>query len=170
MQVIFTNFPDKLTLNFPQNIVHQIFHEMSNILYIPDFPIFPQIFQIFQILRRFSSQWIFPQIFRSCTGSADFPDFPDCGKFPQIFRVKFSRFSALQDPPDFPQIFRLPDFPPVRQQVKFSAQKKGLDFSSPFLINNLPPVLPEFFLPNSALPHSMPVWAFWRILFLQILH
>ena len=127
MQAFFANFPNKLTLNFPQNIVHQIFHEMSNILYIPDFPVnsdfppdfpdFPDSPQIFQFFRRFSSQWIFPQIFRSCTGSADFPDFPDCGNFPQIFRVKFSRFSALQDPPDFPVN---PDFPLAAELARFS--------------------------------------------------
>ena len=155
MQAFFANFPNKLTLNFPQNIVHQIFHRMSNILYIPDFP-------------------DFPQIFRSRTGSADFPDFPYCGNFPQIFRVKFSRFSArfsaLRDPPDFPLIFPLARFSASPPACQVFRTKKGLDFSSPFLINNLPPVLPEFFLPNSALPHSMPVWAFWRILFLQILH
>ena len=144
MQAFFANFPNKLTLNFPQNIVHQIFHKMSNILYIfrfsrfsADFPIFPQIFQIF---RRFSSQWIFPQIFRSCTGSADFPDFPDCGNFPQIFRVKFSRFSArfsaLQDPPDFPQIFPLARFsasPPASQV--FRTKKRTGNF----------PALPDHF-------------------------
>ena len=43
--------------------------------------------------------------------SADFPDFPCSGNYPQIFRVKFSRFSArfsaLHDPPDFPLIFPL---------------------------------------------------------------
>ena len=91
----------------------------------PDFPwnvkytLHFRIFQIFQILRRFSSQWIFPQIFRSRTGSADFPY---CGNFPQIFRVKFSRFSArfsaLRDPPDFPLIFPLARFsasPPACQ-------------------------------------------------------
>ena len=160
MQAFFENFPNKLTLNFPQNIVHQIFHEMSNILYIFRFSRFSNFsadFPVNGFFRRFSA----------AVQDPDFPDFPDCGNFPQIFRVKFSRFSMFW----IFQIFRLlPDFPPVRQQVKFSAQKKGLDFSSPFLINNLPPVLPEFFLPNSALPHSMPVWAFWRILFLQILH
>ena len=159
MQAFFANFPNKLTLIFPQNIVRQIFHEMSNILYIPDFPDSPQIFQSmdfsadspqlyrirrfsrFSILRKLSADFlrqvfqIFRQIFRF-TGSARFSaDFSAC----QIFRQSASMSS-------FPH-------------------KKGLDFSSPFLINNLPPVLPEFFLPNSALPHSMPVWAFWRILF-----
>ena len=155
MQAIFANFPNKLTLIFPQNIVRQIFHEMSNILYI----------------FRFSSQSRFSRF------SADFPVNGFSADSPQLYRIRrFSRFSA-DFPPDFPlyrirqifrrfrRFFRLPGFPPFRQQVKFSAQKKGLDFSSPFLINNLPPVLPEFFLPNSALPHSMPVWAFWRILF-----
>ena len=124
MQAFFANFPNKLALNFPHNIVHQIFHKMSNILYISrfqvnpdfllDFPDFPDSPQIFQSMN-------FPQILRSCTGS------------------RFSRFSILRKLtadsassfPDFPlyrirQIFRLPDFLPVRQQVKFSARKKAL--------------------------------------------
>ena len=103
MQAFFANFPNKLTLNFPQNIVHQIFHEMSNILYIPDFPVnsdFPPDFPDFP-----DSPQIF-QFFRSCTGSADFPDFPDCGNFPQIFRVNFSRFSMFWIFQIFRQIFR----------------------------------------------------------------
>ena len=133
-----------------------------------DFPVFPDS----------------PQIFQSMDFSADFP---------QPYRIRrFSRFSILRKfSADFPrqvfqifrQIFRFTgsarfsaDFSACqifRQSASMSSfphKKKGLDFSSPFLINNLPPVLPEFFLPNSALPHSMPVWAFWRILFLQILH
>jgi len=85
MQAFFANFPDKLSLNFPQNIVHQIFHEMSNILYIPDFPDFPDS----------------PQIFQSMDFSADFP---------QLYRIRrFSRFSRLRKvSADFPrQVFQI---------------------------------------------------------------
>ena len=91
MQAFFANFPNKLALNFPQNIVHQIFHEMSNILYIFRFS-------------RFSSQWIFPQIFRSCTGS------------------RFSRFSILRKvSADFPrQVFQIFRF---TGSARFSAEK-----------------------------------------------
>ena len=165
MQAFFANFSNKLTLNFPQNIVHQIFHEMSNILYIPDFPNSPQIFQIFhtaESFRRFSAAVQDPQIFQifqifqtlkfsARFSASSFPDFPP--DFP-LYRIRqiFRRFSACQI---FRQSASMSSFP----------HKKKDWFSSPFLINNLPPVLPEFFLPNSALPHSMPVWAFWRILF-----
>ena len=130
MQAFFANFPNKLTLNFPQNIVHQIFHEMSNILYI----------------FRFSSQSRFSAGFSRF--SADFPvngffrRFSAAVQDPQIFQIfhtaeSFRRFSASSFP-DFPlyrirqifrRFFRLPDFPPVRQYVKFSAQKSTLEFS-----------------------------------------
>ena len=90
--IFLTNFQDKLALNFPQNIVHQIFHEMSYILYISRFSGFS----------RFSADFPVNGFFRRFSAAV---------QDPQIFRVKFSRFSALQDPPDFP---------PVRQQVKFS--------------------------------------------------
>ena len=123
MQAFFANFPNKLTLNFPQNIVHQIFHEMSNILYIPDFPDFPvngffrrfsaavqdpQIFQIFQtaeIFRRFSA--------------SSFPDFP-------LYRIRqiFRRFFRL---PDFPQIFPLARFSASPPACQVFRTKKGLE-------------------------------------------
>ena len=89
MQAFFANFPNKLALNFPQNIVRQIFHEMSNILYI----------------FRFSSQSRFSRF------SADFPVNGFSADSPQLYRIRrFSRFSA-DFPPDFPlyrirQIFR----------------------------------------------------------------
>ena len=90
MQAFFANFPDKLASIFPQNIVRQIFHEMSNILYIPDFPDFP----VNGFFRRFSAAVQDPQIFNTA----------------EIFR-RFSASSFPDFPPDFPlygirQIFR----------------------------------------------------------------
>ena len=129
MQAFFANFPNKLALNFPQNIAHQIFHEMSNILYIPDFPVNPD----------FPDFPIFPQIFRSCTGSADFPDFPCSGNYPQIFRVKFSRFSMFwifqifrfTGSADFPQIFPLARFSASSPASQVFRTKKGLETFQP---------------------------------------
>ena len=126
MQAFFANFPNKLSLNFPQNIVHQIFHEMSNILYIFRFSRFSRFsadFPVNGFFRRFSAAVQNPQIFQIFHtaetfrrfSASSFPDFP-------LYRIRqiFRRF------------FRLPDFPPVRQQVKFSAQKKDWIFPVPF--------------------------------------
>ena len=117
MQAIFANFPNKLALNFPQNIVHQIFHEMSNILYISDFPDFPDS----------------PQIFQSMDFSADSP---------QLYRIRrFSRFSILRKlSADFPrQVFQIFSFTgSARFSADFSAcqifqffhtKKSTLEFS-----------------------------------------
>ena len=105
MQAIFANFPNKLTLNFPQNIVHQIFHEMSNILYIFRFSRFsnfsadfPQLYriQIFQIFQTAES-------FRRFSASS-FPDFPLSARFSadfsacQIFRMKKSTLEFSRVP------------------------------------------------------------------------
>ena len=135
MQAFFANFPNKLTLNFPQNIVHQIFHEMSNILYIFRFSRFsnfsadfPQLYriQIFQIFQT-------AEIFRRFSASS-FPDFPP--DFPLIFPL--ARFSAstpasqvfqifhqifhVRNFPNFPAEFSIPvapDFPPKKRTGNF---------------------------------------------------
>ena len=121
MQAFFANFPNKLTLNFPQNIVHQIFHEMSNILYIFSFSRFSADFPVNGFFRRFSAAVQDPQIFQISHvletirrfSASSFPDFP-------LYRIR--RFSA-----DFP-LARFSASPPASQVFR---TKKGLDFSSP---------------------------------------
>ena len=103
MQAFFANFPNKLALNFPQNIVHQIFHEMSNILYIPDFPDFP----VNGFFRRFSAAVQDPQIFQIFHTAETFrrfsaSSFPD---FPLIFPL--ARFSAEKSTPVYSRVLKL---------------------------------------------------------------
>ena len=116
MQVIFVKFSRQISVKFSMRY-RQVFRFSRFSARLSALFQFSQIFQSIQ----------FFQIFRSCTGSADFPDFLYCGNFPQIFRVKFFRFSA--SPPSFPmfgifqmfkryfprQVFRMdPDFPLAR--------------------------------------------------------
>jgi len=130
MQAFFANFPNKLALNFPQNIVHQIFHEMSNILYIFRFSRFsnfsadfPQLYRI----RRFS------RFSRLRKLSADFPR-----QVFQIFRQIFRRFSACQI---FRQIFNVRNFPYF--PTEFS-RPIAQDFPQKKRTGNFP-VLPDHF-------------------------
>ena len=127
---IFANFPNKLSLNFPQNIVHQIFHEMSNILYIFRFS-------------RFSADFpIFPQIFQSMDFSADFP---------QLYRIRrFSRFSILRKfSADFPrQVFQI-----FRQIFRFTGSARfSADFSACQIFRQS--------ASKSSFPHKKKDWIF----------